>query len=973
MRKLVCLFATQSHRNGSADLDEIWYRGKLHSGLALRVRFVPARLLSPLRTGASAVCPLAVAPHPAVMGFPMRFLESLQLAQRRAGRSSVQALAGLPDHTFTYLSRTRAVIAEISYEFAKHRNPLHRPENGDNAADIRQCSPWAVSFVVGPLEQRPLKMGEYGGGGGMKGRGKREIPEKTQLPTASSGTIPTCENSVTRPGIEHGSSWWEASVLIAQPPWPLSITALVHLSAASRRRVPPPCSNLRRAWSSIVRADAANSARGRGGSAISTLAPHQGEPCSIPGRVTGPSPLGIWSAGFLGNPPFPLPLHSGAAPNSLQSPTSALKTSLLRTAQISAIATTELLLLPSTPFASTNLRCSHGTTIDCRGSRSDTGAPCDGRHVPAFPRLVAFRWLRRKKVLELLSCSRQSAGCHKKKAQVCSPVLPRGLYNDGRQVRDGKSTRGLRGEFCFNLPSSSKATENELGWKARIIRTTTSWRNLSTLQATSSLAFVSSAKCHFASMNVRRRTYEVWLYVARLGVGRTYDGRTDLTNRCLTLLTDDKKRLAPSSPSELLCQYYAREVSDLRSTGLLRRDSPIPWQHLAAGSHVMHLSVRIGTLALFDLLDRPPELRASRHLYGSLRLAAGRELGEIFLHDCQDLRSNQWLGVFLPACRLRHGRLSRRTLPSRDFPSRRRVLPCSPSRRSELLLRQPWVFRGFPVLAREDLDSRLDLLILRQDHFVEGRLLHLRRRQVSRMRPELLVQVGELAQQPHADDLLFGLLHQPVHRCPGDDSALRPVEVFPECVAEPQHGVFVVVARRPAAPYQLVLAPQFGDVHLLLVVLVSQATDPISDLPRLWVIQARDLLFTLQALQVLPCSPQLSFALQLFLESNWAPVHNVCSVVVTPLESRRVTSCGYNSSHPVWHALYECVHDIGGDSSPFLLQPFHELSNGFWPRLTSPRLAIQFIPKMFYRVEVGALGGPVQSANSVVGVPLHSK
>ncbi|KAJ8873348.1 hypothetical protein PR048_026982 [Dryococelus australis] len=37
---------------------------------------------------------------------------------------------------------------------------------------------------------------------GMKGRGKREIPEKTRRPTASSGTIPTYKNPVTRPGIE---------------------------------------------------------------------------------------------------------------------------------------------------------------------------------------------------------------------------------------------------------------------------------------------------------------------------------------------------------------------------------------------------------------------------------------------------------------------------------------------------------------------------------------------------------------------------------------------------------------------------------------------------------------------------------------------------------------------------------------------------------------------------------------------------
>ncbi|KAJ8883802.1 hypothetical protein PR048_015657 [Dryococelus australis] len=65
-------------------------------------------------------------------------------------------------------------------------------------------------------------------------------------------------------------------------------------------------------------------------------------------------------------------------------------------------------------------------------------------------------------------------------------------------------------------------------------------------------------------------------------------------------------------------------------------------------------------------------------------------------------------------------------------------------------------------------------------------------------------------------------------------------------------------------------------------------------------------------------------------------------------------------------------HNIHGDSSPFLLQPIHELSNGFWPRLTSPHPAIQFVPKMFYRVEIGALGGPVQSANIVFGKLSHS-
>ncbi|KAJ8870094.1 hypothetical protein PR048_029106 [Dryococelus australis] len=44
-----------------------------------------------------------------------------------------------------------------------------------------------------------------------------------------------------------------------------------------------------------------------------------------------------WTAGFLGDPPFPPPLHSGAALQSPQSPASALKTSLIKAAQISSL------------------------------------------------------------------------------------------------------------------------------------------------------------------------------------------------------------------------------------------------------------------------------------------------------------------------------------------------------------------------------------------------------------------------------------------------------------------------------------------------------------------------------------------------------------------------------------------------------------------------------------------------------------
>ncbi|KAJ8895343.1 hypothetical protein PR048_000675 [Dryococelus australis] len=62
------------------------------------------------------------------------------------------------------------------------------------------------------------------------GGGDREIPEKIRRPTASSGTILTCESPVIRSGIEPCSSWWEASVLIAQPPRPEVWFSLVKLS-----------------------------------------------------------------------------------------------------------------------------------------------------------------------------------------------------------------------------------------------------------------------------------------------------------------------------------------------------------------------------------------------------------------------------------------------------------------------------------------------------------------------------------------------------------------------------------------------------------------------------------------------------------------------------------------------------------------------------------------------------------------------
>ncbi|KAJ8888462.1 hypothetical protein PR048_007952 [Dryococelus australis] len=74
--------------------------------------------------------------------------------------------------------------------------------------------------------------------------------------------------------------------------------------------------------------------------AVNLLASHQGDPGSIPGRVT---PCGNctgrcrWLAGFLGDLPDSPPFHSGAALYSPQSPSSALKTSMLRAVQISSL------------------------------------------------------------------------------------------------------------------------------------------------------------------------------------------------------------------------------------------------------------------------------------------------------------------------------------------------------------------------------------------------------------------------------------------------------------------------------------------------------------------------------------------------------------------------------------------------------------------------------------------------------------
>ncbi|KAJ8877830.1 hypothetical protein PR048_022288 [Dryococelus australis] len=67
----------------------------------------------------------------------------------------------------------------------------------------------------------------------MKGRGEREIPEKTRQPVRHDSHMR--KSGATRPGIEPGSPWWEASRLTAQPPWPLLVSVDDKIDCANER------------------------------------------------------------------------------------------------------------------------------------------------------------------------------------------------------------------------------------------------------------------------------------------------------------------------------------------------------------------------------------------------------------------------------------------------------------------------------------------------------------------------------------------------------------------------------------------------------------------------------------------------------------------------------------------------------------------------------------------------------------------
>ncbi|KAJ8868977.1 hypothetical protein PR048_030518 [Dryococelus australis] len=137
---------------------------------------------------------------------------------------------------------------------------------------------------------------------------------------------------------------------------------------------------------------------------VSPLAFHQGDPGSIPGRVT---PV---TTGFLGDMPFPPPFHSGAAPYPVQSPSSALDISMLRAVHISS-PTHSLLLV----FGNGTLY--QQTSVDAVTRHSIVPTPLAGgriwpcpSHPDTSPGVIQFRHVHQDANLQI-DCQWENIDC----------------------------------------------------------------------------------------------------------------------------------------------------------------------------------------------------------------------------------------------------------------------------------------------------------------------------------------------------------------------------------------------------------------------------------------------------------------------------------------------------------------------------------------------------------------------------------
>ncbi|KAJ8866598.1 hypothetical protein PR048_032458 [Dryococelus australis] len=200
-----------------------------------------------------------------------------------------------------------------------HRRNILEVELKQGVRKVRSHREWTIlSYSV---FQRCKDPGAIDIRNPNQGAGKRETPEKTRRPTATSGTIPTCENPVARPGSEPGTPWWEASAARAQ-----------------RLACSPP-------------------AKVNRGSIPGRVAPNFRKFGIVPDDAA-------CRRGFLGYLPFPPSLRSGAAPY-VASPPSALKPMMLRAAHIFSLTSF------TSVFRADEGKARYVATLNARGGKRD--------------------------------------------------------------------------------------------------------------------------------------------------------------------------------------------------------------------------------------------------------------------------------------------------------------------------------------------------------------------------------------------------------------------------------------------------------------------------------------------------------------------------------------------------------------------------------------------------------------------------
>ncbi|KAJ8867441.1 hypothetical protein PR048_031243 [Dryococelus australis] len=223
---------------------------------------------------------------------------------------------------------------------ARKASPLRRhpsrPQDLLVLSSSAFCLPRGASAYVVRADEDEER---YGPAPECKGGGKGIFPRKPADQRHHPARFRRSKvRGMAPPGIETGLICWEASVLTAAVSAPTCCKYGVHReSAYLKTYFVNSCGNVRAPTIEIRYRKLADKI-----TPVSLLASHQGDPGSIPGRVTLDPHM--WEScrtmplvgGSSRDIPLPPSLYSGAAPYPPQSPSSALKTSTSRAVQISS-------------------------------------------------------------------------------------------------------------------------------------------------------------------------------------------------------------------------------------------------------------------------------------------------------------------------------------------------------------------------------------------------------------------------------------------------------------------------------------------------------------------------------------------------------------------------------------------------------------------------------------------------------------